>query len=321
MAAATAVMMAMKFKDYYKVLGVERGASAEEIKRAYRRLARKYHPDVSKEPNAKERFQEIGEAYEVLRDDDKRAAYDGIGRGYHAGEDFTPPPEWFDTGAGMRGDFDFGDFFESMFGARGGGGFGHARGAAPRAHDSRARVRVSVEEAVRGVEKTLQLAEREFDRHGRLATRTRTLRVRIPAGVSDGQHVRLPGQGAAGADGRRGALLLDIELEPHRLYRVDGKDLYLNLPVAPWEAALGASVSVPTPHGRVDVKIPAGSQSGRRLRLRGRGLGHKHRGDLYAVLQIVAPPADSDRAREFYRRMQRELAFDPRADLDAGARV
>ena len=310
----------MKFKDYYQVLGVERDASADDIKRAYRRLASKFHPDVSKEPDAKERFQEVGEAYEVLRNADKRAAYDGIGANHHAGEDFAPPPDWqqWHTGGGPEGhgEADFSDFFESLFGARA-GGFGHARPGAPR--DSRARVRVTVDEAVHGVEKNLQLAEREFDQKGRLVERTRSLRVRIPAGVSNGQHVRLRGQGALGANGQRGALLLDIELEPHPLYRVEGKDLYINLPVAPWEAALGASVSVPTPRGRVDLKVPAGSQSGRRLRLRGRGLGHKHRGDLYAVLQMVTPPADNDRARDLYARMSEELDFDPRASLEREA--
>ena len=305
----------MKFKDYYEVLGVKRDAGADDIKRAYRRLARKFHPDVSKEPDAKERFQEVGEAYEVLRNADKRAAYDGIGA-HRAGEDFAPPPGWqggqASGGPAGHGEADFSDFFESLFGARA-GGYGHARPAPPR--DSRARVRVTVDEAVNGVQKNLQLSEREFDHEGRLAQHTRSLRVRIPAGVSNGQHVRLPGQGALGANGQRGALLLDIELEPHALYRVDGKDLYVNLPVTPWEAALGATVSVPTPHGRVDLKVPSDSQSGRRLRLRGRGLGHKHRGDLYAVLQMVTPPADSDKAREFYQRMRDEMAFEPRADL------
>ena len=314
----------MKFKDYYEVLGVARDATAEDIKRAYRRLARKYHPDVSKETDATQRFQELSEAYEVLRDPEKRAAYDGIGRGYHAGEDFTPPPGWqggFSHGG--PGGFDFSDFFESLFGGRGrgfddlGAGVGTGRGG-PR--DTHARVRVSVEEAVNGTEKALQLGEREVDAHGRVVERSRQLRVRIPAGVSEGQQVRLPAQGAAGPDGKRGNLYLQVELEPHPLYRVDGRDLYVNLPVTPWEAALGATVSVPTPSGRVDLKIPAGSQSGRRLRLRERGLGKKRRGDLYAVLQMVTPTAETPQAREFYERMRREFSFDPRAAMDAEAR-
>ena len=314
----------MKFKDYYEVLGVKRDASADEIKRAYRKLARKYHPDVSKEQDATQRFQELSEAYEVLRDPEKRAAYDGIGRGYHAGEEFTPPPGWEGgfTQGGPAG-FDFSDFFESLFGGHGRGfdeaGFG-GMGGRTAARDSRARVRVSIEEAVNGTEKALQLGEREVDAHGRVTERSRKLRVRIPAGVVEGSQVRLPGQGAAAPDGKRGNLFLEVELEPHPLYRVDGRDLYVNVPVTPWEAALGATVSVPTPGGRVDLKVPAGSQSGRRLRLRERGLGKRHRGDLYAVLQMVTPAADTEQAREFYQRMQREFSFDPRATMDAEAR-
>ena len=313
----------MKFKDYYQVLDVARDASAEDIKRAYRRLARKYHPDVSKEADAKEKFQELSEAYEVLRDKEKRTAYDGIGQGFHGGEDFTPPPGWQGGVHAGGAEFDFSDFFESLFGGRPQAGPGPAGGVhghrTERPRDTHARVRVTVEEAVNGVQKSLRLAEHEIDQKGRVVQHDRTLRVRIPVGVSDGQHVRLPGQGAAGAGGKRGALFLEIDIEPHPVYRIDGKDLYVNLPITPWEAALGATVAVPTPRGRVDLKVPAGSQSGRKLRLRGRGLGERHRGDLYAVLQMVTPPAADDKAREFYGRMQAEFEFHPRAALDAGA--
>ena len=313
----------MEFKDYYAVLGVERGATAEDVKRAYRRLARKYHPDVSKESDAKQRFQELGEAYEVLKDPEKRAAYDNVGRGFNAGDDFSPPPGWqggvhFREGA----DIDASDFFDALFGAGRGGrsaGAGFRSSRRARGGDEHARVQVTVEEAVAGSERNLRLAERVFDQQGHLVERSRDLRVRIPPGVSGGQNVRVPGQGGAGiGDGERGDLYLEVEIATHPVYRVEGNDLYLNLPVAPWEAALGATVQVPTPRGRVELKVPAGSQSGRRLRLRERGLGARHRGDLHAVVQIVTPPADTDAARSFYQRMAEELAFDPRAHMVEG---
>lgn len=331
----------MKYKDYYQILGVSREAQPDEIKRAYRRLARKYHPDVSKEPDAEARFKEVSEAYEVLRDPEKRARYDQLGGRWREGEEFTPPPGWeahydfgdsfardgfggqpFRGGAYRGAGFDFSDFFESLFGAGGGGGgpragAARARGARARGADQHLRIRISLEEAYAGAEKTLQLQRPELDAHGQVTTKAQTLRVKIPAGVTPGQQIRLPGQGQAGLAGTgHGDLYLEVELLPHPLYQVEGKDVHLTLPIAPWEAALGATVKVPTLGGKVDLKVPAGSRSGQKLRLRGRGLGGRRPGDQYVVLQIVTPAADSASARELYARMAREMAFNPRAHLE-----
>lgn len=304
----------MKYKDYYATLGVDREASPEEIKRAYRKLARKYHPDVSSEADAEARFKDLGEAYEVLKDPEKRAAYDNLGSGWRAGQDFTPPPGWnreFRFDSGFSGDpFSFSDFFEELFGrARGQpGGFGDARSFSSRGHDERVRVRIPLEDAYRGAERTLHL---EGAGRG-----SRALKVKIPAGVTDGQQIRLSGQGGSGArGGRSGDLFLEVELEPHPTYRAEGKDIHMDLPVTPWEAALGASVKAPTPAGKVDLKIPPGSQSGKRLRLRGRGLGQSRKGDLIVHLEIVTPAADTPAAKAFYEKMASELAFNPRSKL------
>ncbi len=303
----------MKFKDYYEVLGVERDASPETIKRAYQRLARKYHPDVSKEPDAEERFKEVGEAYEVLRDRQKRATYDNLGSGYHAGDEFSPPPGWersFDFGGGFSGkSFDFSDFLEGLFG-RGtapGNPFGaHFHDASPRGGDEHARIVITLEEAFRGCERSLNLTG------GGSRRNARTLKVKIPAGIQQGQQIRLAGQGQAGPAGRSGNLLLSVEFAPHPLFRADGKDIHLNLPVTPWEAALGATLKVPTLGGNVDVKIPAGSQTGRKLRLKGKGLGGSSPGDQYVTVQIMTPPADSATAKRFYQSMADRFKFNPR---------
>lgn len=306
----------MKYKDYYATLGVDRDASPEDIKRAYRKLARKFHPDVSTESDAEARFKDVGEAYEVLKDPEKRAAYDNLGSNWRAGQDFTPPPGWnpefrFDTG--FNGDpFSFSDFFEELFGRpqAGAGGFRDARSFSPRGHDERVRVRLPLEDAYRGGERTLHLEET-----GRGA-RSRTLKVKIPAGVTDGQQIRLSGQGGSGTrGGRSGDLFLEVQLEPHATYRTEGKDIHMDLPVTPWEAALGASVKAPTPAGKVDLKIPPGSQTGKRLRLRGRGLGQSRKGDLIVHLKIVTPAADTPEAKAFYRKMASELPFNPRSNL------
>ena len=323
----------MQYKDYYKILGVGREATHDEIKRAYRKLARKYHPDVSKERNAEERFKEVGEAYEVLKDPQKREAYDRLGAGYQAGQDFSPPPGWeggFDfrgggyTGADAR---NFSDFFETLFGgagARAGAGAGARRGGAGwrtsfrmRGEDERVKVPVTLEEAFHGATRTLHVHHTPpTQSSGRSASHPRSLKVRIPAGVTEGQQIRLAGQGGPGAGGgETGDLYLEIELVPHSLFKLDKRDVYLSLPVAPWEAALGAKVPAPTLSGKVDVTIPAGSQTGRKLRLKGRGLPGDPSGDQYIVLQIVTPRADSDAARALYERMAREMAFDPRADM------
>jgi curved DNA-binding protein len=316
----------MEFKDYYKVMGVAREATQDEIKRAYRKLARKYHPDVSKESDAEKRFKEVGEAYEVLKDPEKRAAYDQLGMDWKAGQEFRPPPNWdanfeFSGGGFTGGDASvFSDFFESLFGRGFGGRSAGTHRAGARFHaqgsDHHAKVLIHLEDAFQGTTRSLTLRVPEIDSQGHLVTRERTLNVRIPKGVRQGQQIRLSGQGAAGmGGGKAGDLYLEVEFEPHPFYVVEGRDLYLNLPIAPWEAALGAKVKAPTPEGVIDLKIPAGSTSGRRLRLKGRGIPGASPGDLYAILQITLPPGDTEQAKALYRRMEAELKFNPRARL------
>ncbi|UCB55030.1 MAG: DnaJ domain-containing protein [Thiotrichales bacterium] len=314
----------MQFRDYYEIMGVDRNATQEEIKRAYRKLARKYHPDISKDPDAEARFKEMGEAYEVLKDPEKRAAYDQLGKNYKAGQDFTPPPGWdagFEfTGGGFEQAADagvFSDFFESLFGR---GGFtadrAQAGGFHMRGQDHHAKILINLEDAIQGVSRTISLQVPEVDSQGHVQTRTRTLNVNIPKGVKQGQQIRLAGQGAPGiGQGGQGDLYLEIEFSPHSIYHVEGRDIYLDLPVTPWEAALGATVKVPTPTGIVEMKIPAGSASGRKMRLKGRGIAGKIAGDFYAVLKISLPQADSDKARSLYQKMKEELDFNPRQKL------
>nr|VFK43633.1 MAG: curved DNA-binding protein [Candidatus Kentron sp. TC]VFK57771.1 MAG: curved DNA-binding protein [Candidatus Kentron sp. TC] len=318
----------MKYKDYYQLLGVTRAATSDEIKRAYRRRARKYHPDVSKEPNAEERFKEVQEAYEVLKDPKKRNAYDHLGENWKTGQEFRPPPDWgngFEFSTGFSGSpFGFSDFFESLFGGdfKGGTGSFHTkntRAAGPRqgGRNEHPRIRITLEEAYRGVERSLRLDERAgMGADGRMSTKTRRIKVKVPAGITQGQRIRLAGQGGSGSmPGPKGDLYLKVEFLPHPLFQLVGKDLHLELPITPWEAALGATIEVPTLGGDVDLKIPANSQSGRKLRLKGRGLGSAPRGDQYIVLKIVTPPADSNAARELYERMAREMSFDPRVHM------
>lgn len=300
----------MKYKDYYKILGISRDALQTDIKKTYRRLARKYHPDVSKEPNAEARFKEINEAYEALKDPQKRATYDDLGNQWHSGQEFRPPPggqrfhQEFNFGSGDAGQFS--DFFSSLFGAapgRGATGRGRFR---DRGDDHTATIQVTVEEAYQGSTRRLQVD----------GVNSRNLDVRIPPGVTEGQKIRLTGQGQPGPlGGPSGDIYLQIELRPHHLYQVDGKDLTVDLPITPWEAALGAAIAVPTPGGAVNLKIPAGSQSGRKLRLKGRGLPGKPAGDEYVILQIQVPPADSEQAKAFYKRMAEEMPFNPRAEF------
>jgi curved DNA-binding protein len=298
----------VKYKDYYKILGVARGASDDEIKKAYRKLARKYHPDVSKEANAKERFQEVGEAYETLRDKEKRAAYDSLGS-FRPGQDFRPPPDWFDRfGAGRAEDLrdvDLSDLFESMgiFGRAAGrrGGFG--RNIPIPGEDYEVTVRIGLEEAFRGTERAFQLNGHE-------------LRARIPRGATDGQRLRLRGKGGPGANGGPpGDLYLQIALEPHPLYRASGHDLEIEVPLAPWEAALGAQVDVPTLEGRVSMKVPPGSKGGQKLRLGGKGLPKPGggAGDLYAVLNIVVPATLTEREKKLFEELREASRFDPRS--------
>ena len=318
----------MEYKDYYKIMGVARDATQDEIKRAYRKLARKYHPDVSKEADAEQKFKEVGEAYEVLKDPEKRAAYDQLGANWQAGQDFRPPPGWdagFEfSGGGYTGadSAAFSDFFESLFGQRGGfrgAGMGAGMGGGGfhmRGEDHHAKILIDLEDAYKGSTRTLSLRVPEVDAQGHVRTRERTLNVRIPKGIRQGQQIRLAGQGAPGVgSGAQGDLYLEVEFNPHSLYRVEGRDVYLDLPLAPWEAALGAKVKVPTPDGAVDLSIPPNSKAGRKLRLKGRGIPGKSPGDFYVVLQIALPPADTEKARELYKKMQQELAFNPRAGL------
>lgn len=315
----------MQYRDYYKTLGVERNASADEIKRAYRKLARKYHPDVNTDLDAEDNFKDVSEAYEVLRDPEKRAAYDQIGTdGVSAGQGFNERPDGgFEFhGGGFTGAdaSDFSDFFRSVFGenfadrghrASGAQGQGGMRG-----QDHVARVELDLEDAFSGGQRTVTLRSPEVGADGRVVNRERSLKVTIPKGVRAGQQLRLAGQGMPGVGtGEAGDLYLAITFKPHRIFRVDGKDLVLELPVAPWEAALGATVKTPTPAGPVDLRIPADSNNGRRLRLKRRGMPGNSPGDLYAVLRIVLPPADNDAARELYAQMAERMAFNPRAAL------
>lgn len=319
----------MEFKDYYKSLGVERTASDDEIKKAFRRLARKHHPDISKAGDAQSRMQELNEAYEVLRDKERRAAYDLVGQGARGGQAFHPPPGWdsgfeFSGAPGGLGDAaEHSDFFEALFGAarraQGRGRPGHAEPShGSRGQDHHAKIVVPLEDAFRGATRQITLHSPEMDASGNVALHERTLQVEIPRGIRAGQQIRLTGQGSPGlGSGPRGDLYLEVEFEPNARWRVDARDLYLTLRVAPWEAALGAAVNVPTPDGAVEMNVPPGSQTGRKLRLRGRGIPGRTPGDLYVMLEVVLPPASSDKARELYRQMARDLAFDPRATLGA----
>jgi curved DNA-binding protein len=322
----------MEFRDYYKILGVERSATADQIKTAYRRLARKYHPDVSKEPNAEARFKEMQEAYEVLRDPEKRAAYDQLGSDWKSGQPFRPPPDWgsgFEFsgrpagagGAGRRrpgaaasGEFsegDFSDFFASLFG--GGSPFAGAAGRAG-GRDHHARIDITLEEAYRGTARTLELKRPEIKPDGSVEVGSHTVRVAIPAGVSEGQLIRLAGQGEpAPGGGTPGDLYLEAHILPDKTFTLDNRDVTITYPVAPWEAALGASVTVPTLGGPVEMRVPPGAQSGQKLRLRGRGLPGQPAGDQYVQLKVVLPPADSPQAKALYEEMRAKLNFDPRA--------
>jgi curved DNA-binding protein len=307
----------MEFKDYYKIMGVARDATQDEIKRSYRKLARKYHPDVSKEIDAEARFKELGEAYEVLKDAEKRAAYDQLGANYKGGQEFRPPPDWnsgFEFSGGSPGGnaADFSDFFASLFGRD-----FRAAGGAPvhdKGEDHHAKVLIDLEDSFAGATRVITLRVPAVDAQGHVVTKDRVLNVTIPKGIRAGQHIRLSGQGSAG-QGKAGDLYLEIEFRPHPLYRVDGRDLYLDLPVTPWEAALGAMVKVPTPDGVVELKIPEGSASGRKLRLKGRGIPGSTPGDCYVIVTIALPPADSEAAKDLYRKMAQELNFNPRAKM------
>lgn len=314
----------MEFKDYYQTLGVARDATADQIKKALRKLARKYHPDVSKEKDAELRMKEVNEAYAVLSDPEKRAAYDQLGKGHQPGQDFRPPPDW-DAGFEFSGQgsapheaTDYSDFFAELFGTMGAahGGFqagGQRAHYQARGEDHHAKVLLDLEDAFTGATRQISLRVPKQDAQGRVVLENRTLNVKIPKGVREGQVIRLAGQGGPGSSGGpAGALLLEVHFKPHPRFRVAERDLLLRLPVAPWEAALGAVVPVELVDGQVKVRIPQGAQSGKQLRVRGKGMPGEPPGDLLLEIQVVLPPADTPQARELYETMARELAFDPR---------
>jgi len=315
----------LHFKDYYQTLGVARDATADDIKKAFRKLARKHHPDLSKEAGAEARMKEVNEAYAVLSDPEKRAAYDALGRGYQPGQDFRPPPDWdanFEfSGPGYGAEAaDFSDFFAELFGRMGGrpreGGFGRRETRfEARGEDHHAKIVLDIEDAWRGASRQIGLRVPRTDASGRVVLDTRTLDVRIPQGVREGQLIRLAGQGAPGpGGGAPGNLLLEVHFRPHPRYQANGRDLLVDLPVAPWEAALGSVIPVQLPDGsRLKVRIPAGAQSGRQLVVRGKGIPGNPPGDLELTVRVVLPPADTARAKELYETMARDLKFDPRA--------
>jgi curved DNA-binding protein len=330
----------MPFKDYYATLGVSPTATHDEIRRAYRKLARKYHPDVSKEPNAEARFKEVAEAHEAVTDPERRATYDAIAKRHAQGEDFDTPPDWgsgFDSagrahnpndGARQRrgphpaGDAeDFSAFFASIFGRGGPAGMHRASAdtESMQGRDHHAKVAIALLDAVLGASRMITLRMPTQDAAGNPALQERQLEVNIPKGVRNGQHLRLAGLGAAGFGGApEGDLYLEIDILPHPVFRLDGGDISFDLPITPWEAALGASVTAPTPAGHVQLTVPAGSAQGRKLRLKGKGLPGKVPGDLYAVLQVAVPPCASDSERAAYSALANAFPnYHPRANLEA----
>ena len=306
----------MQYKDYYKILGVKRNATEDEIKKAYRKLARKFHPDVSKEKNAEEKFKEVNEANEVLSDAEKRAAYDNLGS-HQPGQDFRPPPGWErnyrQSGQPDFGNMDFGDLFSQMFGGTQGGA---GRGFAQAGQDFEVALEITLEESYLGAEKNLQLEIPEPSPQGMMVRVPRTIKVRIPKGASDGQRLRLPGKGGAGQHGGgAGNLYLRISLLPHPWFKLGaGQDLTLDLPLTPWEAALGASIEIPTLAGKVRLKVKPGSRSGQKTRLTGKGLpkAGEGYGDLYAVFQIATPTMLSEKERALFEELQQISEFKPR---------
>ncbi|HIG65960.1 MAG TPA: J domain-containing protein [Methyloprofundus sp.] len=316
----------MEYKDYYKVMGIGKEATQAEIKRAFRKLARKYHPDVSKEKDAEDKFKEVGEAYEVLKDPKKRAVYDQLGANWKSGQaGFEPPPDW-DAGFEFHGGTqtgdqanaaDFSDFFASLFGQQTGGFQGSHQARHTRGEDSHTKVFIDLEDAYHGASRNLTLRTSVLGADGRPEIKSRTLNIKIPKGIKEGQNIRLQGQGSPGtAEGKAGDLYLKIEFNPHPNYKVKGLDVSLELPITPWEAMLGAKVQIPTPAGKVDLTIPAASSSGKRMRLKGRGIPAKIAGDFYITLEIILPDKLNEREKSLYQALQQESgSFNPRVKL------
>lgn len=315
----------MEYKDYYQILGVEKSASPEEVKKAYRRAARKYHPDVSKEANAEEKFKEAKEAYEVLSDPEKRKAYDTLGDNWQNGQSFNPPPDWENQSQYYSQGFDqtdmgqFSDFFENLFGGRGrhqrhtSGSHRAYQEYSARGQDIHSKILISLEEAFHGVEKHIQLAIPEVTGQG-IINKTKVLKIKIPKGILAGQQIRLASQGQPGiAGGEAGDLFLETEFQEHPLFSVKGKDLFLTLPLTPWEAVLGAIVKVPTLSGKIELKIPVNSSAGQKLRLKGKGLPSKEPGDLFVQLTIEVPAVHNDADKELFKKMAEQMHFNPRA--------
>jgi curved DNA-binding protein len=310
----------MDFKDYYKILGVEPTADDKAIKTAYRKLARKYHPDVSKERDAEEKFKEANEAYEALSSPEKRAEYDELRKYGQHGRPFQGPPGWESRSSGGFEGGDFSDFFSSIFGARGGNGNpfgrGQQRSSGRRGQDVEMELAIFLEETLSAESKQISFQVPQHNANGqRTGFTTKTLNVKIPAGVSDGEKIRLKGQGAPGiGGGANGDLFLTIRMAPHPLFDVEGHDLIITVPLAPWEAALGTKVAMPTLTGKVNLTIRPDSQNGQRLRIKGMGLSNKQgqRGDLYAQLKVVMPSQSDAAARELWSKLSEQAAFNPR---------
>ena len=318
----------MEYKDYYDILGLKKEATQDEVKRAYRSLARKYHPDVSKEDEAETKFKEVAEAYEVLKDPEKREAYDQLGQNWQGGQDgFQPPPNWekdFDFGGGgyTQGNAqDYSSFFEDLFGGEhaAGGRYtdprGQGRGFQSKGENVRAKILIDLEDSLNGSQQSVKISSPEVNAQGQVVNKEKTLNIKIPKGIKEGQSIRLSKQGSPGyGGGEPGDLLIEVAFNTHSLYSVNEKDISLNVPVTPWEAILGATIQVPTPDGkRLDMKVPPDSQHGRKLRLKGKGLPGKQAGDFYVVLQVMLPPSSDPKVKEYNEKMRDEIDFNPRS--------
>lgn len=303
----------MEYKDYYKILGVERAADQESIKKAFRRMAAKYHPDRNKDASAEDRFKELNEAYEVLGDSEKRARYDQLDGAWHAGDNFKPPPSWGKNTPQFDASFfehitrnsgqahtssGFSDFFDTLFGSAGKRAHPSQSSREQASSGQTATIQLNLEDVYHGATKTIRLPSGE------------NLQINIPAGTHEGQKIRLSGRGAQGSD-----MYLKIKIKEHPLYQREGNDLYMEVPIAPWEAALGETVAIPTLAGKVSIKIPPDSHSGKKMRLKGRGIPGNGAGDLYVVLQVSTPPADTTEQKEYYARMKTLFAWNPRQHL------